>query len=71
MSDAMITASEVALTLVGQYGRSALVYVEEQVKAARKCDDWHKVKAWYDVGSEVDRLLKPHFINPPHKVHRG
>ena len=58
MSDVMTMSSEVALTLVKQHGRSALDYVDEKVKAARECDDWHKVKAWYEVGDEVDKLLK-------------
>jgi hypothetical protein len=58
MSDVMTMSNEVALTLVEQRGRSALDYVDAQVKAARECDNWGKVKAWNEVGDEVDKLLK-------------
>jgi hypothetical protein len=57
MLDVMIVSNDVALMLVEQHGRGALDYVDDQVKAARECDDWRKLRVWYEVGDEVDKLL--------------
>jgi hypothetical protein len=63
-ADVMMITDGVALTLVERHGRSALVYADEQVKAAIKGGDWHRVKAWREVGSEVQKLLSPQFYMP-------
>jgi hypothetical protein len=60
MTDALIVLDGVALTLVKRYGKSALAYADEQVKAALKGGDWQRVKAWRTVGSEIETLLRPH-----------
>ncbi len=60
MAGISIFADKVALTLFEQHGRSAMVHIEEQVRAAVRKADWAAVKSWRYVGSEVERLCGFH-----------
>jgi hypothetical protein len=72
MTAVMMVTDGVALTLFERYGKSALTYADEQVKAALKGGDWQRVKAWRTIGSEVEKLLRPRFSaripDPPTRV---
>jgi hypothetical protein len=61
MTAVVMITDAVALTLVKQHGKSALIYADEQVKAALKGGDWHRVRAWRAVGCDVEKLLRPQF----------
>jgi hypothetical protein len=72
-ADSMMAIAEVAQTLVDQFGIRAMLYVDHQVRAALDHSDWHNVKAWRRVGSDVEKLLSPRFLNPfigsSHSIH--
>ena len=72
-ADGMMAIAEVAQTLVDQFSIRAILYVDHQVQAALDHSDWHNVKAWRRVGSDVEKLLNPRFFNayigPSHSVH--
>ena len=51
----------VALTLIERHGRSARIYVDEQVRGALRAADWRQVKAWRGIGSNVEKLLRAQF----------
>jgi hypothetical protein len=59
VTDVMVDTDGVALTLIERHGKSALIYADEQAKAALRGGDWHRVRAWRAVGSEVEKLLRP------------
>ena len=59
MTEAIIVQDGVALTLVERHGKSAPMYADEQIKAALNGGDWHRVKAWRAVASEIEILLGP------------
>jgi hypothetical protein len=72
-ADRMMAIAEAAQTLVDQFGIRAMLYVDHQVQAALDHSDWHNVKAWRWVGSDVEKLLSPrffnHYVGPSHSVH--
>jgi hypothetical protein len=53
-----VVFDNVAITLFKRHGKSATVYVEEQVKDAIKRADWSSVKSWRHVGSEIEKLAR-------------
>lgn len=59
MTDVMTAG--VALTLIERHGSSARVYVDDQVRVALRDADWRQVKAWREVGSNVEKLLRAQF----------
>jgi len=60
MMDVSTVTDDVALTLFERHGKSAMVYVDEQVKLALKKADWLSVKSWRCVGSEIEKLTRFH-----------
>jgi hypothetical protein len=72
-ADTVMDATEVAQTLVKHLGGRAMLYVDDQVKAALDANDWRRVKAWREVGADVEKLLSLRFFNPyirsPNSVH--
>ena len=47
-------AVDMARALVEQHSNSARIYVAQQIKG----DDWQGVKAWREVASEVDKVVR-------------
>ena len=72
-ADRTMAMTEVAQRLVDQFGIRAMLYIDHQVKAALDHSDWHNVKAWRRVGSDVEKLLSPRFLIPcvgsSHSIH--
>jgi hypothetical protein len=60
MTDISLFTNEVALTLFERHGKSAMVYVDEQVKLALRRADWLSVKSWRYVGGEIEKLTRFH-----------